>query len=837
MGNFLRNLRLDQISFWLGFLAGSLLWFLLAGLRPFFAKLRARMRVRAQTSRGEAVQVNEVRLGNETLQMAQGWHLAAPLFSLNEILVPPRLLAPPVPPETEDKQQFQDITDWAIPYLPDWPELGSFYGAPTMDLAETLAGNANIAVIGQPGTGKTIALAHLATQLIQDRIQIGEGISYFPLLLHVCDLVLPPTNPEDPTNTLLEAIARFASPRTMKRVPKLLNSLIEQQRALLLLDGLDELSPEQIDQAVQYLKALFEQHPNLRAVVSANPAYLDGLLSLGFAPIPIASWDQVQRESFIRKWGELWGQFVQPPTAEEAESNRLLLLNGWLLNDTALLTPLELTLKVWAAFAGDSLSSSPWDAIEAYLRRMMHNHPAKNRPASEHLALQMTLALRPLADRREAEAWLSGSTTLPHSDSESQEQGEARRSTKKDLVKAPGALTDLLASGLVISHASERVRFSHPVLTGYLAGQALSQNQSVGQLINQPNWTGRALALHRAALLDEQSPFIESMLVEEDADPLLRDTLTAARWLRRSPDQMAWTSVMMRKLATLLQKENLSFSVKARAVAALALSGKPGIGVLLRQMLAAPREDLRQLAALGCGILRDAKSTNELGKLLSDKSAKVMHAAMLALVAIGDKIALEAVAYALLHGNENLRRAAAEGLANNLEEGHPTLEEGSTLEDPLVRRAVVYGLMRIQQPWAIETLEKLRTQDSQWVVQDAATQVLAALQRPNPHIPRQLPPLTQTPWLIAFAAERGMGVAPGKPAYDLLYRAIKEGSNEQRLAAIHYLSLRGDESSVLPLYQIYYSETGELREASYSALWHLAATGIELPQPAQYGLK
>jgi HEAT repeat protein len=198
---------------------------------------------------------------------------------------------------------------------------------------------------------------------------------------------------------------------------------------------------------------------------------------------------------------------------------------------------------------------------------------------------------------------------------------------------------------------------------------------------------------------------------------------------------------------------------------------------------------------------------------------------------------METVAYTLLHGDELLRRAAAEALANHPEEGYPTLEEGSTLEDPAVRRAVVFGLTRVKQPWSIKILDKMRTEDPQWVVQDAATQVLESINNPHPRIPRQLPPLTQTAWLISFAGERGMGVAPGKPAYDLLYQALREGDEDQRLAALYYLSHRGNEGAIMPLYHTYFSSTGDIRETAFEALWNLAASGVDLPPPVQYGLK
>jgi hypothetical protein len=174
---------------------------------------------------------------------------------------------------------------------------------------------------------------------------------------------------------------------------------------------------------------------------------------------------------------------------------------------------------------------------------------------------------------------------------------------------------------------------------------------------------------------------------------------------------------------------------------------------------------VRELGALGCGLILDTKAVKSLSNLLNDPVMEVRLSAILALSRIGSKSAMEAIAATLLSGNEDMRRAAAESLSMQPEEGYPALEEGSQMEDLLVRRATVYGLARIDEPWARERLNKLQVEDEQWVVRSAATQTLEELSRPNLRIPQPHPPLAQTPWLIAFAGTLGVGIAPGKPAW------------------------------------------------------------------------
>jgi HEAT repeat protein len=336
---------------------------------------------------------------------------------------------------------------------------------------------------------------------------------------------------------------------------------------------------------------------------------------------------------------------------------------------------------------------------------------------------------------------------------------------------------------------------------------------------------------------DPQCAWLNELLEEENVDVLLSGLLGAAAWLRDAPEKYLWAGNVMRRLAICLQKETLPLGLKARAVAALVQSGNSSVAMLFKQMLADPHDEIRQLGALALGMLRDVRAIPDLIRLIGDRHPPVGRAAILALVAIHEDAALEAVADVLLGGEETMRRAAAEALANAPEQGYPTLKEGTQVDDPAVRRAVVFGLARTRQPWAVELIEKLHTGDNQWVVQDAAGQTIESLGRANPRVPQPLPALTHLPWLIEFAGKRGMGVAPGKPAYDLLFLALKEGDEDQKLASIYYLSRAVDDEAVLPLYKSYFSSRGELREAALNALWHTAAAGITLPPPVQFGLR
>jgi HEAT repeat protein len=293
----------------------------------------------------------------------------------------------------------------------------------------------------------------------------------------------------------------------------------------------------------------------------------------------------------------------------------------------------------------------------------------------------------------------------------------------------------------------------------------------------------------------------------------------------------------MARLAELLQQTGQPLGLRGQALAAIVQSGNPGSIVLFRQFLMENEVDLLQLAALGSGALHDGKSIELLAALLSNPNSNVRRAACLALSSIGTTAAMDAVASALLHGDEILRRSAAESLANHPGEGHNMLREGAEMKDDLnVRRAVAYGLGRIHEPWAVELLVKLQNDDDQWVVRNSAQEVLEEQRKPNPHVPQRLPPPSESPWLIAFAGKKGEGISPDKPPTDLLLMALKSEDPDEQLASLSYLRMMPSEGVFGALYQAMYGGEPELREAVFQIFSEMASRGVEVPDPIQFGV-
>ncbi len=254
-------------------------------------------------------------------------------------------------------------------------------------------------------------------------------------------------------------------------------------------------------------------------------------------------------------------------------------------------------------------------------------------------------------------------------------------------------------------------------------------------------------------------------------------------------------------------------------------------------MLASESQSSRVLAALGLGGMKHLDTLERLGEIIGeDPDLRVRQAACLALASIGTDRALEILGNALLGGEEPLRLAAAEALACHPDEGYVMLREAIDDDELLTRRAAVFGLARVPEAWALTQLERVQVEDSQWVVRGAAAEALERRKNSPWQIPEPVKDLSELPWLVAFAARQGLGVAPGKAAYEMVRRALGEGTLQERTAAMEAIGWTSAGAFCMELYQALNGAEDSLRDSAYEALWRLSAAGVELPEPAELGL-
>jgi hypothetical protein len=397
---------LDPLSFALGFLAGTLFWFLIGRIRGLWIEMRQQAQERREQEELQRIQSLRARYLRHVARRAQGMHLAAPLFALEEIVLPPRLLAPPPHAWPGEMPPAMDTVETTLPYLPWWPELGTTFGAPPLSVHSLLFTSSPIALLAPTGYGKTVALAYLALLLAQEDESLEEKRSTLPLLFHVSELPLPFEETDFRFELLADALMEQCPDLNISELIALIQSAVAEGKAVFLLDGYDELPPEKQQEVSQFLRALRCAVPRLQIITTVSPEQVDGLLSLGFHALALQSWERWRSREFVRRWGELWARQVATEVWEGVTLPSVdpLLIASWLEGSLEGLSPLELTLKVWGAFAGDMGGLDVRHALAAHLRRLMP--PEVPIAAAETLALQSLAALQPYFEQKQARQWL-----------------------------------------------------------------------------------------------------------------------------------------------------------------------------------------------------------------------------------------------------------------------------------------------------------------------------------------------------------------------------------------------------------------------------------------------
>jgi hypothetical protein len=832
--NQLDRIEIEGISFWIGFIAATLFWWLFRKLIPYIKKAFVKLKESIQSARESMQSGADQKLRENTLKYVQNLHLISPLFSLDEILIVPKIMAPPAMIFPNQEPPLDYVTEYVIPYMPDFPELSAAYNGHTIPLQEALKGGANLIITGNIGSGKTTALAYLASLFSRRDLSLGELRNYFPIYIHANELTFPQEMVQSELSPIIDILTTRPLTVRESQLQDVINKAVESGRVVLLLDGLDEISANALKDITEYLDGLLDKYPDIRIVTATDTSHVDGLVALGFMSIPLAAWNLRIQAEYIKKWNSLWHYFIQPRNSEEINAIDPILLNGWLLADNAALTPLEFALKVWSAYAGDARGSLGMDAIEAYLRRMTVGIP-KVRSTIDHLATQMILANRSTFTQGEAQSWTSGfdSDTLEGAGL-SMVSDDAEEKTATRAVGVPRIISDLIRNGLLVSFPNNQLGFVHPIIACYLAGISLAISNEEKAIFSKPDWPMRRATIQFVASQSDLSDQAVK-LITATGDPLHQGVIQAGSWLRFIPSDADWRKPILQNLANMLQQESLPLSFRSRILVCLVSTYDRGVASILRHLLNSNHYNVSQLAALGCGFLRDPLAVSELVKYVFNPTT-LGQAACLALVNIGTKSAIDEAASIMLHGDESLRRAVAEAFAHNPEDGHPILQEGSSMDDLLIRRVSVYGLRLVKESWALQILEKMQIEDGQWVVRNAAAQVVEEINQIDPYIPQPLGPLEDIPWLIDFASERGMGISAGKPAVEMLVSVLKDGSRDQIYAALDLLWRLGEDEIFPEIYHLLYGENQEIAEKSYNTLWHLAVTGADLPPPIKYGL-
>ena len=513
----------------------------------------------------------------------------------------------------------------------------------------------------------------------------------------------------------------------------------------------------------------------------------------------------------------------------------------WSKNLPANLNPLELSLRLWSLLASDLQQGQiSYSGLETFLTRSLMSESA--RLSCEKLAAEFVLNHRSSMTFAEIETFLNLSSTrketLPESEAQSsadlQEPVRKIRISPKGEKKSSGAqlIDQMISNGILKVYSSDQIGFVHPQIIGYLAAFALPPDLP-RSLFEPVFWTVNSETLHYIVTQGGTDLWIDTLLRLEDA-PLFWIHLTIGRWLRDTPATSIWRTNFLRRLVTLVHKENIPISIRAGFYAALLSSGDPSLGAVVKQLLASSSPGIRRLSAFAAGYLRANGLINDLMDLMADPDPEVSLSAICALGAFNTSQTRDICTDVLLNAGEYQRQAAAESLAH-AKGGPDILVNALTSDDLLARRAAIHGLSILRSPEIQKILEKVSVEDGQWIVRTAAAEALDLMRHPDPHIPIPLGEPSEIPWLITFASKSGVVFSKGQSVIPILLNAIKDGSPEERLRAVDYFMREQDEGVIGVLYGLVYGSSEILSRSATNTLWLIAAGGAAMPSQTKYG--
>ncbi len=822
------NFALDRLSFWLGFIGGSLFWLLVQRLWKGLPFIRQTIKQINEANRRKRMSGIETALRQDALRRAQRSHIAASLFSLDEILIKPHLLAAPPQTDPQNPVAIERFNSRVVPFLPEFPEFAVRFGNPRLSLFEALQGGNHLAIIGHAGSGKSTALAYLVSAIARQDEHAGKWGEHLPVYLHVCDIEFQNYNKKELLEPIIKAISSTAPVTTLPQLPGFIRNTFSEGRIIFVLDGLDEISKDQYLLLESFLKEITSAYPSIRFVVAASSQYINGLNRLGFEPFVLSGWTKSEIAEFINRWGVLWNNLIGVAASQQQKIEILdnLLVTNWLSFDPLYYTPLQWTLKVWGAFAGDLEGEEEYAAVSACLNRLCQNRiPLR---VMGVLANAIVLQGSPDIDYSDAEKNLSNYRLNKTEEEKLNEEAISSTPTSpsketgtKTITSGGRILSILLETGILTEHRGDRIRFSSPVWTGFLA---VFQTQSSEIFPPTRFYSSIEEEYFHYLTIFQPGNWLENYL-QEDHPPFYTNTINALRWIKDTPSNHTSRSLVMRKSIPLIQNDSLPQSVRTRVLAGSVTSNDPALGLFFKQLLSHASASLRSLAAIGCGAIQESKTIASLIPLLNDPSPEVRYSSCFALACFDNPEAEKAIIDCIHFAEESLRLAAAEALALDSHKGHKKLKDLITSEDLLVRRSAVFGLSLIDEEWVIELLEKIAVEDSQWVVRNAAGQALENRQKGNPYIPQPQKEPADTAWLISFAAKRGTGISKGDSALPLLLEALKNGSEDEKIASLWFLRHHNEGSVIEQIYPLLYSHQIELREAANYALWFMTICG------------
>lgn len=883
--------RFDPISFLIGFVSSAILAAAVYRFRNTIGRLRRQASAGAESARRFATRTADARYQIDLGRYCQRYHIAGRLVKLSDILIEPRFIPGVEPYDTSGEHRMRNPFH-VLPLIHRFPAAYAPFNIRTIGIPDLGAGDRHLALLGQPGSGRSAALAAIAlwslgdlqfehavdplqASLEQEEARLEKKVRdarqaersqiqaraleriaraqeearatlttsesrpdavdlrrLMPILVHLGDVVIDPASQArlDPAEPLVQAMQHNLRRLTALTTPRYIYNRLSVGQALVLLDGLDDLPVAEQQAKLAWLGRFLKAYPDCVVIVAGPATGFHPLQELGLTPIFLRPWMNADIQRYAEKWATTWPRIAKarrramPPLDERAI--RIVTTNA------RALTPLDLTGRILATYHQNSEDAGNLTRWDWYNHLVTSNFRLKEFENNRDLADAALYAVALLAAQILTNGPLSVEQLRKAADEALRAAGKAEGSPSARPPLDPERFLRLLVvdSGLLIQRVGGQFDFAHPVLRAFLASATLLASDSqpaLQDVVTDPVWQ-TALPFAAAKAPTEVMNRAVVRKLSQQPDLLFQNLFDLAWWMADAPADAPWRGEVFKRFAAALITPAQFPVLREWTMAALVTTRDRNATLILRQALHSLDPQVRCLGCLGLGAFGDSEAIRELRPMMEDEELDVQLAAYLALAAIGTDRAIELLTEGLYDGQESLRQAIAESLAAFPVPGYALLHEAVRSEDMLMRRAAVFGLARINTPWALTDLYERMLEDDQWYVRSAAEQALGRTAIVGPTAATAHPPVEKLEWVNDWVAEQSQQAAPGEDARHMLITMLRTGGQGYRVASARTLGKLGYLPALPALYQILADEAEPIRAAGYAALADLE---VQLASP------
>ena len=705
----------DLLSLIFGLAVGLAVAGVAWALRPFglHALHLARRRLEALRSRRDAD--TALHYLQETAAYAARYHLLGDRVPLDALFMQPLLRPPLVDPEDVHAEATVQVLSR------HWLALGDVLAPDprqVITVDQALRSGRRLAVSAAPGAGKSTLLAHLAWRAAQPPVTAAAKtarprladplIGRFPIFLHCGELpLLEDALLRDPRQGLTNALCARASRTVARELPALLAAQLAEPRALLLLDGWDELPFREQERATAWLRRILALYEGLQVVVAAPDRGYGLLLEAGFVVVDLLPPGVGQGAGLAEKLRSGLAATRQPFSSVYWRAGQ---------------PTLDMLLRLQLALAGDDVPQSRARLFAAQLARLL-------------AARAGTPAWLPAAARR---AWSMAAHAQLAQPAGRLAPVVLQRIAQR--VTAELKLTDRGAVDLVVDSFTRGQLFHIwpdgaaavrcPAWRNFLAALfCVVEEDRAAEMLDFDDLAWSETRAFYVGLTDRAGALALELLYADDRRRRERGLFEVATWLPEVAAAGEWRRQVLKQLGQITLNPRRPLLLRERAVAALAQTGDEGVLALLRQLLQRSEVSIRQVSAAAL-VNFGAAAVEPLTALLeNEEDAGVRLAAVDALVSLADPAAAAVQVRLLLSEDEQLAHAVARHLALRGGDGWQLLQEALLEPAAHVRRSATIGLGLLDNDWAYTLLDNLRRSDEAWMVRAAGAAALDEMEK------------------------------------------------------------------------------------------------------------